>query len=84
MQDDVTDATQWAIQQGIADPQRICIYGASYGAYARLMGVAKEPALYKCAAGYVGVYDLPQMHTTRRRAENAARSKTCTNRVDRR
>ena len=62
MQDDVTDATRWAIQQGYADPSRICIYGASYGAYAALMGVAKEPSLYKCAAGYVGVYDLPQLH----------------------
>jgi dipeptidyl aminopeptidase/acylaminoacyl peptidase len=62
MQDDITDATKWAIQQGYADPQRICIYGASYGAYAALMGVAREPALYRCAAGYVGVYDLPQMH----------------------
>jgi dipeptidyl aminopeptidase/acylaminoacyl peptidase len=58
MQDDVTDATRWAIQQGYADPSRICIYGASHGGYAALMGVAKEPALYKCAAGYVGVYDL--------------------------
>ncbi|MCA1714799.1 MAG: S9 family peptidase, partial [Gammaproteobacteria bacterium] len=63
MQDDLTDATRWAIQQGIADGGRICIYGASYGAYASLMGVAKEPALYKCAVGYVGVYDLPTMYT---------------------
>lgn len=62
MQDDVTDATRWAISEGIADKGKICIYGASYGAYAALMGVAKEPALYKCAAGYVGVYDLPMMH----------------------
>ncbi len=61
MQDDVTDATRWAIEQGIADSHRICIYGASYGGYAALMGVAKEPTLYKCAAGYVGVYDLPLM-----------------------
>ncbi|HEX2595725.1 MAG TPA: S9 family peptidase [Luteimonas sp.] len=61
MQDDVTDATRWAIAQQIADPGRICIYGASYGAYASLMGAAREPALYKCAAGYVGVYDLPLM-----------------------
>ncbi len=59
MQDDVTDATHWAVEQGIADPSRICIYGASYGAYAALEGAAKEPSLYKCAAGYVGVYDLP-------------------------
>jgi len=61
MQDDVTDATRWAIEQGYADAGRICIYGASYGGYAALMGAAKEPALYKCAAGYVGVYDLPLM-----------------------
>jgi dipeptidyl aminopeptidase/acylaminoacyl peptidase len=71
MQDDLTDATRWAIAEGIADPRRICIYGASYGAYAALMGVAKEPALYRCAAGYVGVYDL----VTRSRAlDGGARS----------
>lgn len=63
MQDDVTDVTRWAISEGIADRNRICIYGASYGGYAALMGVAKEQGLYRCAAGYVGVYDLPLMHT---------------------
>jgi dipeptidyl aminopeptidase/acylaminoacyl peptidase len=61
MQDDISDGTRWAVAQGIADPARICIYGASYGGYAALMGAAKEPALYKCAVGYVGVYDLPLM-----------------------
>jgi dipeptidyl aminopeptidase/acylaminoacyl peptidase len=63
MQDDVTDATHWAISQGIADTQRICIFGASYGGYAALEGVMKEPDLYKCAIGYVGVYDLGLMFT---------------------
>lgn len=63
MQDDLTDATRWAIDQRIADAGRICIYGASYGGYAALMGVAKEPGLYRCAVGYIGVYDLPTMHT---------------------
>lgn len=58
MQDDLTDATRWAIQQGIADPNRICMYGASYGAYASLMGAAKEPNLYRCVVGNVGTYDL--------------------------
>lgn len=62
MQDDVTDATRWAIREGFADAGRICIYGASYGGYAALMGAAKEPGLYRCAVGYVGVYDLPTMH----------------------
>ena len=62
MQDDVTDATRWAIGQGIADKNRICIYGGSYGGYAALMGAAKDPDLYRCAVGYVGVYDLPMMY----------------------
>lgn len=61
MQDDLTDATQWAIKQGIADPKRICIMGTSYGAYAALMGAAKEPDLYQCAVGFVGVYDMTAM-----------------------
>lgn len=63
MQDDLTDATRWAIEQGHADPRRICIYGASYGGYAALRGATKEPDLYQCAIGYVGVYDLRLMHT---------------------
>ncbi len=63
MQDDLTDATLWAIKEGHADPKRICIYGGSYGGYAALMGVAKEPSLYQCAVGYVGIYDLPMMYT---------------------
>jgi dipeptidyl aminopeptidase/acylaminoacyl peptidase len=58
MQNDITDATLWAIKQGIADKKRICIYGASYGGYAALMAVVKEPELYKCAIPYVGLYDI--------------------------
>jgi acetyl esterase/lipase len=63
MQDDVTDATHWAIEQGVADSQRICIFGGSYGGYAALEGAVKEPDLYKCAIGYVGVYDLALMYS---------------------
>ena len=63
MQDDVTDATRWAIAEGIADPGRLCIYGASYGGYAALRGATKERDLYRCAIGYVGVYDLRLMYT---------------------
>ncbi|TNE62395.1 MAG: S9 family peptidase [Alphaproteobacteria bacterium] len=58
MQDDVTDATKWAIEQGIADPARICIVGGSYGGYAALMGVVKEPGLYRCAVSINGVANL--------------------------
>jgi len=58
MQDDITDGVKWAIARGYADPGRICIYGASYGGYAALMGLAKTPELYKCAIDYVGITDL--------------------------
>jgi dipeptidyl aminopeptidase/acylaminoacyl peptidase len=62
MQDDLTDATRWAIDQGYADPKRVCIYGASYGGYAALMGAITEPDLYRCAIGVAGVYDLEVLH----------------------
>ena len=58
MQDDITDGTQWLIDQGIADPERIAIYGASYGGYATLMGLTKTPELYACGVDYVGVSNL--------------------------
>lgn len=76
MQDDVTDATRWAIAQKIADPARICIYGASYGGYAALMGVSREPDLYRCAVGYIGVYDLEMMHKTESRESRSMRNWT--------
>ncbi|WP_046973370.1 prolyl oligopeptidase family serine peptidase, partial [Dyella japonica] len=41
----------------------VCIFGASYGGYAALEGAVKEPDLYRCAIGYVGVYDLAKMYT---------------------
>lgn len=59
MQDDITDGVRWAIEKGYADPQRICIYGASYGGYAAMMGLAKTPEIFKCGINYVGVTDLP-------------------------
>jgi dipeptidyl aminopeptidase/acylaminoacyl peptidase len=62
MQDDVTDATRWAIAQGHAAQDRICIYGSSYGGYAALMATVREPALYRCAAGYAAPYDLAKMY----------------------
>jgi len=58
MQDDITDATHWAIDNKLAEQDRICIFGASYGGYAALMGAVREPKLYRCAIGYAGVYDL--------------------------
>lgn len=58
MQDDLTDGVRWAVAQGIADPKRVAIYGASYGGYAALAGVTFTPDLYCCAVNYVGVSDL--------------------------
>lgn len=58
MQDDVADATRWAIAQGHADPQRTCIWGASYGGYAALMGAVAEPAMYRCAIAAAAPTDL--------------------------
>ena len=57
MQEDVEDATYWAINEGIADPNRICIVGGSYGGYAALMGAATSD-LYQCAVSFAGVSDL--------------------------
>ncbi|MBD8565985.1 S9 family peptidase [Oxalobacteraceae sp. CFBP 8763] len=63
MQNDLADGTRWAIGQGIADPQRICIAGASYGGYAALMGLINDPSLYRCAINWLGVTDIKLMFT---------------------
>ncbi|GAB2907163.1 alpha/beta hydrolase family protein [Paralcaligenes ginsengisoli] len=58
MQDDITDGVQWLVDQGIADPARIAIYGGSYGGYATLAGITYTPDLYAAAVDYVGVSNL--------------------------
>jgi dipeptidyl aminopeptidase/acylaminoacyl peptidase len=58
MQDDLTDGVQWLVDQGIADPARIAIYGGSYGGYATLAGLAFTPDLYAAGVDYVGVSNL--------------------------
>jgi dipeptidyl aminopeptidase/acylaminoacyl peptidase len=58
MQDDITDGVKWMVAQGIADPKRVCIVGASYGGYASMWGVIKEPDLYRCAISISGVSSL--------------------------
>ncbi|HEY0973692.1 MAG TPA: S9 family peptidase [Solimonas sp.] len=58
MIDDIIDATRDLVARGLADPDRICIYGGSYGAYAALMSAVREPDLFRCVIGYAGVYDL--------------------------
>jgi dipeptidyl aminopeptidase/acylaminoacyl peptidase len=61
MQDDITDAVQWAVREGIASPSRICIVGGDYGEYAALMGTVRTPDLYRCAISFAGVSDLRRL-----------------------
>lgn len=58
MQDDITDAVKWAVAQGIADPKRVMISGASYGGYATMAGLVYTPELYCAGINYVGVTDI--------------------------
>lgn len=70
MQNDVEDGTRYLINQGISDPQRICIVGASYGGYAALMGAAMTPELYRCAVSVAGVTDVAYLVKSSRRFTN--------------
>lgn len=58
MQNDITDGVKWLIEKGIANPNRIAIYGGSYGGYATLAGLTFTPDLYACGIDYVGVSNL--------------------------
>src|SRR5690606_26565999 len=73
MQDDLTDATRWAIDEGIAVAGRICSVGASYGGCGGARWVARGARLYRPAVGYVGVYDLPALHADRARTAASLR-----------
>ena len=57
IQDDITDMTQWAVQQGFADPQRLAIMGASFGGYSTLFALAKTPDLFRCGVACMAVSD---------------------------
>ena len=60
MQDDLTDAVKWAISEGVADPDHVCIYGASYGGYATMAGITLTPELYSlCGELMLGYGILP-------------------------
>ena len=58
MQDDITDGVNWLVEEGIADKDRVAIYGGSYGGYATLAGLAFTPDVYACGIDYVGVSNL--------------------------
>lgn len=61
IQQDLIDGVKSTIAQHLADPNRICVYGGSFGGYSALMTVIRAPHLFKCAIGYAGVYDLKMM-----------------------
>jgi dipeptidyl aminopeptidase/acylaminoacyl peptidase len=63
MQDDVTDGVQDLIKRGVVDAKRVCLAGASYGGYLTMMGLAKEPELFRCGINWVGVTDPSFMFT---------------------
>lgn len=61
MQTDLSDGVKHLAGQGVIDPKRVCIVGASYGGYAALAGVALEPEVYRCAVSLAGLSDLHKM-----------------------
>ncbi|WP_394130756.1 alpha/beta hydrolase family protein [Shewanella maritima] len=61
IQYDIIDGTHYIIEQGLADKERICISGGSFGGYSSLMAPTIEPDLYQCAIGTAGVYDLEEL-----------------------
>lgn len=71
MQNDVEDGARWMVENSLADPERICIVGASYGGYAALMEAARNPDLYRCAVSFAGVTDLAYLIRTSRRYLNS-------------
>jgi dipeptidyl aminopeptidase/acylaminoacyl peptidase len=62
MQDDIADAAKWAVQRGHADPSRMCVAGAGYGGYATLMGLIRNPELFRCGFEWAGVTDIDLMY----------------------
>lgn len=62
IQDDILLAATYVIQQGIANKNKVCIFGASFGGYSALQSAIRSPELFKCAIGYAGVYDLPMLY----------------------
>ncbi|MCS5571872.1 MAG: prolyl oligopeptidase family serine peptidase, partial [Pseudomonadales bacterium] len=69
IQQDIAEGTGWAIDEGFADENRICIYGGSFGAYSALMNVILYPDLYRCAIGLAGMYDFETQRTRSDTAE---------------
>lgn len=61
MQTDLSDGVAHLVEQGMVNPARVCIVGASYGGYAVLQGMTTQPDVYRCGVSVAGVADLPEM-----------------------
>lgn len=61
MQTDLSDGVAHLVEEGMVDPERVCIVGASYGGYAALQGMTTQPDVYRCGVSVAGVADLPEM-----------------------
>jgi len=61
MQTDLSDGVRWLAAEGIADPARVCIVGASYGGYAAMAGLTLDKSVYRCGVSVAGVSDLRRM-----------------------
>ncbi|MFL0796753.1 MAG: prolyl oligopeptidase family serine peptidase [Cellvibrionaceae bacterium] len=70
MQDDVIDGANWLVEEGIADKEKMCIVGASYGGYAALMATVKTPKVFKCAVSFAGFGDLIDLRSQYRKFVN--------------
>jgi dipeptidyl aminopeptidase/acylaminoacyl peptidase len=66
MMDDIVDGVKWAGSQPDVDMSRVCTFGGSFGGYAALMLTVREPAMFKCAVGFAGVYDLARIYDEKR------------------
>ena len=70
MQDDLTDAANWLVEQNIAKPESMCIVGDSYGGYAAAMAVVKTPDLFRCAISFTDVTNLKKLVINSRKYTN--------------
>jgi dipeptidyl aminopeptidase/acylaminoacyl peptidase len=61
MQTDLSDGVRYLVNEGIADPARVCIVGASYGGYAALAGATLDTGVYRCAVSVAGISDIQRM-----------------------
>lgn len=73
MQDDLDDGVSWLAQSGTINPARVCLVGGSYGGYAALWGVIRNPDRYRCAASFAAVTDVARQLRENRKSFSATR-----------